>query len=402
MFDCAAPLRQFRRLLLLARAPLVKRVAQIVFGPGLQFRIGSRQRLAESVQRLVVVARLVSRRAEIVMRRCGVAPPRKLLLKGFARLPVSLLTVKLHARIARRCRQRERQKNDCNRRGGTARYFPRRSSRRAAAFIHEQRRGEQCHAETERPPVALDRMPGQLCVDFVFVHFFQSFVHDFPHVGGTVFKVNINPAADFGELSQPVLVETRFDELAVFIFHKARPSRFRRQRNQRAVVCPDAHRENADALRAVARRGDTVGVDLLAIAENDQRPVVALAFSKRIHRDLDRVRDVRAPHRDDTRIKLADRVQHRAGIRRERRLQKRIAGEGDHPHAVALQQPGKILRGEFRAGEPVWCDVGGEHAFGNVDGEQDVPALAFFLLPGEAVARTGERGDDARERGELE
>ena len=209
--------------------------------------------------------------------------------------------------------------------------------------------------------------------------------------------MNVEASGRFRNFPQPVFVEPRFHDLPVLILHEIRPAIRARHRDERAVRRTEPDGENPH--RAVQLFGGfhRVLVQFLAIGEKDERAVVALAFAKSLDRRLDRRRDVRAAARDDVGVEFAERVEHRAVIDRQRRLQKRAARKSDQPRAVALELADQILRRQLRAPEPVRREVGGEHAFRAVDGEDHVAPFALTLLPSVAHPRLRQRGDHARQ-----
>ena len=73
-----------------------------------------------------------------------------------------------------------------------------------------------------------------------------------------------------------------------------------------------------------------------------------------------------------------------------RRQPRSVAGKGHKADAAAAMSLHEIQYREAGATEAVGPDIGCQHAFGAIDGEEDVEAVAVFLLPGVEQVRAGE------------
>ena len=261
------------------------------------------------------------------------------------------------------------------------------------APLAEQQRRDDCRdGRTERPLVALDRLPGKACVCFVFFHFAEAVGDDLLHLRRAVLQVNVEASARFRNFAHARLVELRLHILPLVVAQEFRPAAPAvAHRDERAIRRAEADGENVEAFLARARRHDGIGLQFLAIGKYDQRPVLALAFAECLVRRLDRVREIRPAARDDVRVQLLQRLAHRAEIRRERRLQKRRARECEQPDAITLDLVQQILRGELRAREAVRQEVRREHGIRRINRDDHIaPALPFFL-PREAPLWTRQR-----------
>ena len=278
-----------------------------------------------------------------------------------------------------------------------------RDLRAAPPLAEQHRRDHRANRRTERPLVALDRNPGKSCVGFVFFHFAEAVADDLLHFRRAVSERNVEAPARFRNFPHPRFVELRLHVLALIVAQELRPAAGRRNRNQRAIRRAEADRENVKAILVRPRGDHRIRLQLLAVGKNDQRAVLALAFSECLVRRLDRIREIRPAARDDVRVEFLQRVAHRAEVRRERRLQERRSGKRDQAHAVALDLIQQILGGELCAREPVRQEIRREHGFRGVDREDDVAPALPFLLPSEAPPRpcecdNGERDPDQQQR----
>ena len=128
----------------------------------------------------------------------------------------------------------------------------------------------------------------------------------------------------------------------------------------------------------------------------------SLCLCQGLDRDLDRLGEIRAAARDDLGVEFLERIEHRAVIDRERRLEKRAARKRDEPHAVAAELRDQILRRELCAREPAGREIVCQHALRDIDGEQHVAAFALALLPRVAELRLREARDDQCRTGEQQ
>jgi hypothetical protein len=70
-----------------------------------------------------------------------------------------------------------------------------------------------------------------------------------------------------------------------------------------------------------------------------------------------------------------------------RRLQEGIAGKGDKPHPVPLEEVQKILRDQFCTTKPSRSRVSRKHAARGVDGNNDIPPFLLRLSFDNPIAR---------------
>ena len=75
--------------------------------------------------------------------------------------------------------------------------------------------------------------------------------------------------------------------------------------------------------------------------------------------------------------------------------------ERDDANAVALNFVKEVDDSEFSALKAVRFDILGEHAFGAIDGEEDIDAFGVDFFPGVAPLGAGE-GEDSEGNGEGE
>ena len=360
MLERILPFLDLRLLVLLRRAALVKGVAEIVFRRRAELRISRGHGFGESLQRLAIIALFVGRRAFVEMQRLRPRHAIELLRKNFRRALVVLAFVGFHARVFRP--RAGRHKTACQQQRD---HRPRLRRLCAAPLplADEHRRSQQHQPGGERPLVALDRTARSLGVDVLFFHLSESVADDLQRLRRAGFEANIKASGRFCNFPEPALIEPRFHKLPALVLHKSRPAIRPRHRDERPIRRADADGKNAH--RALQRLGGfhRVVVQLLAIGEKDERPVIALAFAKGLDRRLDRRRDIRAAERDDLGAEFLQRIEHGGVIHGQRRLQKRAPRKRDQPRAIAAELADQILRRQPRAPEPVRREVGSEHAF---------------------------------------
>ncbi len=370
-----------------AQRPLQQRGAEVLLHLGANARIGNGERLAKECRRGFQIAQGVIGRpfVELQFGEAGTAlEPFFVCLPGLliAALAVEFLAIggggprRMRARQGNRQRQRQRA-------------VP------APPFVEEKRGGEQGDPEAQRPLVTLDGTAGKPRIGLPLLQFSEPCLHQMAHVRRAVLQAGVKTAGGFGQRGERLLIQARFHKLPVGPFHKFHPPVFPRHGNERAAGGTDADGENPDLPGRFARRFEDAGAQVLAVGEEDQRPLVALPLAKGLQRHADRFGKVGAAQRDDAGIEFVEGSEDGALIDGQRRLQKGGPGKGDDAHAVALQGVEEILRGEFGPVQPVGRDVVGEHGTGDVHGEQDIAPLSLRLLEREAVAGLGQRGGKA-------
>ena len=145
------------------------------------------------------------------------------------------------------------------------------------------------------------------------------------------------------------------------------------------------------------RRLHRILFQFLAIGENDERPLVALAFAECIVRRRNRLRKIRAAARNNVGIQLRQRVLGRRKIRCQRSLQKRRARKRYHANTVALQMREQVLRSELGAFQPARLEICRQHRSRSIHGDQNVAPHLTALVPREPPLRTRHRQNCQRQ-----
>jgi hypothetical protein len=83
-------------------------------------------------------------------------------------------------------------------------------------------------------------------------------------------------------------------------------------------------------------------------------------------------------------------------------LEEGVSGKGDEAEAVVGEAVGEIGDGELGPLEAARFDVFGEHAFGAIDGEEDVEAGAAFFAPVVEKVGAGHGDEEKRHGGDEE
>src|SRR5579862_385697 len=376
---------------LLGRGPLVKGVAEAVFRLFAQAGFARRGRLAERGDGVLVIAKLVGGGALVELEFLGVGMLLPLPLKILQRALEILLLVKVDAGVRRM--RGARQEKDAGGGGEQGVFAP------LPPFADEQRAAQEEKARRERPLVTLLRAAGELRVPVLFFQNAEPFVDDPLHVGGAVLQMGVGTARYPRDFPQTSLVQPRADDLPVFIPHEVRAPVLRRRGDDGARRRADADGEDAELARGLSRGVEDAAVQFLAVGEEDEAIALAFALAERLRRELDGLGDVRPSQRDGVHVQLVYGIENSSVVDGERRFEERAAREGDKPGAVAGQEPDKVFGGELGAHQPARLDVAGQHAFGSVDGDEDVPPARRDFFKSEPEPGTRERGDDECETG---
>ena len=211
-----------------------------------------------------------------------------------------------------------------------------------------------------------------------------------PGAGG----VQVDAAGIDRDALERRLVEPRLDHLALAILEEAPVL----ARDELALRCADADGEDVHAA-LLGARDRSVEIALVALAVGDQhdRLVVALASLEGLEAGIDRRCQRGASARDDADLDGVETLQERAPIEGERALEERRARESHQAETVAAGLGDEIADRELGAGEAVGLHVGREHAARGVERDHQVDSLALHLLPAESPHRAGQ-GDDHQGR----
>ncbi len=140
-------------------------------------------------------------------------------------------------------------------------------------------------------------------------------------------------------------------------------------------------------LRRLFCCGDSIGIEFLAISEEDERAGLALCLPKSFLGNCDRGRDIGTAFRNNIGVQFIERIDNGTVVQRERGLEKRGTGERDEPDPVTFEQADEILGEKLGASEPGGRNVRRQHALGSVHGNDDIAAFLLDLLLGEPVSR---------------
>ena len=80
----------------------------------------------------------------------------------------------------------------------------------------------------------------------------------------------------------------------------------------------------------------------------------------------------------------------------------RVSGEPDEADAFVRHRFQQFVNDDFRLGEAVWFHIADAHAFGDIEGDDHIPAHGFFHLRPCIPAWPGECDDDGGGGGEEE
>ena len=380
-------------IVLLLERPLEQCRPQVVFRFAAQLRVGGTQRVAEFGDGFFVIAQLVFRRSLVEVEVGGIGASLQIVVKLLPGFLVVFAVEKLHAGFRLGVAWRP----------GGERQQQQQSARAAcpvAAFVDEQGERQERDPEAQRPLVAFDGAVRVAGVDLPLLELAQAFVDDAPHVGGAVLQPDVEPAGRLRDLREPFFVQARFHKLPAGVFHKLRAAVLVGNGDERAVRRADPDGEDAHRRRRLDRRVESPGIEVFAVGEEDQGVAFALALAERLGCCADGLGDVCAAQGDHVGVEFSERGKHRRVIDGERRLQEGGPGEGDQSEAVAFQRVGEVLRRELGAFEPIGGHVGRQHGARGVHGEEDVASLALGFLDGVAVARLGQRDEEASQRAE--
>ena len=303
------------------------------------------------------------------------------LLEKLARFPVVAAVVSLDAGRRGPSRRRDRDPH----RGGCG--------DAAAALAHHRLQHEQRDRRGERPLVALDRAARRVHGNIRLGHFPDAVGRQ--QTRGVVVERRVEPTGRLGDLRHARRVEPGLDDFSRRVPHEVA----RAERDFRALGRPHADRENADAVgRGLLGGGEAVGIEFLAVGDDDQRPRKPLGFAEGFGGLADGGGDVGAAFGDELRVEFVEGGEHRAVVEGERRLQKRRAGEGDEADAVRAEFAHEIFGEQLGALEPRWGHVGREHRARDVHGDDHIAAAVRHFERVVAEARAGEDDHDQPQR----
>ena len=159
---------------------------------------------------------------------------------------------------------------------------------------------------------------------------------------------------------------------------------------------------NRHALLSDAKRGlDRLGAEVLAVAEQNDRPTLGFAFGQQLAGDLQAASDRRALVERGRRRQVAGDSGRRLVVVSKRETNLGVAGKDHQAQAVALElgeQRPDFLPG---AAEPVGFEVACVHAQRRVDDDDNVCPAAYRLRLGRPPARLSDgHGQETDRRGE--
>ncbi len=204
-----------------------------------------------------------------------------------------------------------------------------------------------------------------------------------------------------GDALEGVGIEPAVDDVAVLVADVCGCAGAGAQGDGAALLGADSDGIDGDpAFGGFARLPDPALLEVLPVGDQDDDPEVVVGGKGRLRLPEGRGQ-VGAPGGDHVGVHRLERLEEGPVVEGERALEEGVAGEGDEPDPVALELVDEILDGQFRADETVRLDVGGEHAPGGVEGEDDVDAPAAALAPGVPPLGPGE-GEKKEGGGEQE
>ncbi len=274
----------------------------------------------------------------------------------------------------------------------------------AAAFAGQSCQREEKQSCAQRPLVTLDGPAVRLGVDLARAQFAQTVLDDRPHDRLAVREPKIKPVARPGNLGQPGFVEPGADDLTVLVAHEF-PSPSARQRDERALGAAEADREDPHPGGGGALGGqESVGLfgvaGGFAVAQEKDGAVARAPFAECVERQVDGSADVRAAERDEVHVEFVGGAEHGVVVDGQRSLEEGVARKGHEADTVTREQTDEVLHGEFRAGEAVGREVGGEHALGNVDDHDEIESTPVDFEGLESQTRRGHGDEEKRHSGQ--
>ena len=255
---------------------------------------------------------------------------------------------------------------------------------------HEQREGG-----AEGPLVTLDRTARALRVDLRLRHLADSFRGEQPR--RLLVERRVKSAGGFRDFFHARGIELRLHHLARRVAHEFSRSKG----NFRSLGGTDTDGEDTDTIgRRLARGGQTIGIEFLAVRNDDDGTGKSLGLGESFPARADGRGEVGAPLGYEVGVEFVEGGQHRAVVEGQRRLEEGGAREGDQTDAIAAQLGDQVLGQQLGPLQPGRCHVGGHHGTRNVHGNDHVASAVGNLESVIAEPRLGQGHHEQREGGD--
>ena len=257
------------------------------------------------------------------------------------------------------------------------------------AFPQQQPETEQDECTKQRIERPFDRTRLFAAVDIVF---FQLFDPGFNLLktgmggGGT----DINAAGFGGQSGQHLFVERHTDHIAAGVFQRLDIALFVAQLHDRGLRrIADAEDEQRDLqLDDPVQRLGTLAGQLIAVGNQDDRPVRGFRCAEPADRFRQRLLDVGAAYRNGIDRKFVHTLQKTGLVDGQRTFEKSIAGKRDQAEPVAGIAGAKLTDQPFGVIEPGRPDILRKHAFGNIEHDHQIASLSVVRQDPRAPGRT--------------
>ena len=148
--------------------------------------------------------------------------------------------------------------------------------------------------------------------------------------------MNVEASARFRNFAQAFLIEAGGDDVSLLVAHHfISPPRGHDERC--ATRRAEADGENPKRVLVLLRSLKRVLLQVLAIGEQNQCAMCALAFAKSLVRSSDCSTEIRPALWNDFGIQLFQRIAHGIVVRRKRSLEKCASRKRDEANAIAVE-----------------------------------------------------------------
>ena len=242
--------------------------------------------------------------------------------------------------------------------------------------------------------VTLDRTPRAVRRDVCFGQLADS-IHGQPP-RRILIQRRVESARDLGDLRHARRIQPRLHNLAGSVADKFAPA----EGNLRPLGGADTDGEDTDAIgRRLLSRGEAVGVQFLAIGNDDERARKSLGFPEGLLGHADGGGEVGAAFGNDRGVQLVERGQHRPVVEGQRGLEKSRAGKRNQSNPVGAEFADQVLGQKLRALKTRGRNIRREHGARHVHGNDHVTTTVWHLQRVVTEPRAG-HGDNEQAEGE--
>ena len=217
---------------------------------------------------------------------------------------------------------------------------------------------------------------------------------------------DVDAAGFQGDLFQQRFIELAFDQFAgtvAFEYGRAATG-LRHQRRHVRIAEANDEKRNVLLLQFGQRPAGIAG-QLVAVGNQNDGAVIALRRIEGRDGGIQRLFQIGAADRNAVRRQFVDILFKTGFVRSQRTLQKRRTGKSDQTETVAAGFLNQIIDQHPGVRQPGGSDIGGQHALGNVENEQQVAPFAFIgnqaLSPPRPGDGDAEQRDDRQQQDET-